>query len=167
MEALRKRCSQCRRQKPVSCFAPRHDRPSGLYSSCKKCKRVRRTASVKARREQDPTAIWATLAANWTRDRAKRKRVLCEISAADVRLLLERSKGRCSYCACKLNFTSKLTNRWQGPSLDRILPHLGYTLNNLAVSCYRCNAIKNDAAPRELELIARRIRQLIKERKLS
>jgi len=41
------------------------------------------------------------------------------------------------------------------PSLDRIVPELGYVVGNVAVISHRANTIKNDASPDELRAILR------------
>lgn len=46
------------------------------------------------------------------------------------------------------------------PSLDRIIPSLGYVKGNVWVISYRANAIKNDASVEELEMIASNLRRL-------
>jgi hypothetical protein len=40
------------------------------------------------------------------------------------------------------------------PSLDRIIPNLGYVKGNVEVISYRANKIKSDATPEELQKIA-------------
>ena len=40
-----------------------------------------------------------------------------------------------------------------GPSLDRIDSTRGYTLDNVAVICGRCNRLKSDASLSELKLL--------------
>lgn len=37
------------------------------------------------------------------------------------------------------------------PSLDRIHPERGYVVGNVALICWRCNNLKRDASPEELE----------------
>lgn len=41
------------------------------------------------------------------------------------------------------------------PSVDRIVPSLGYTTSNIAIICWRCNEVKHDATLSELRLIVR------------
>lgn len=47
------------------------------------------------------------------------------------------------------------------PSLDRIIPHLGYVKGNVRVISFRANVLKNDASVEELEKILADSRQLI------
>jgi len=46
----------------------------------------------------------------------------------------------------------------RSPSIDRIIPNLGYVIGNVALICWRCNNLKRDATPDELETIARWMR---------
>lgn len=48
------------------------------------------------------------------------------------------------------------------PSLDRIVPELGYTRGNVAVISVRANAIKQNATPQELEAVASWYRRVLK-----
>lgn len=48
------------------------------------------------------------------------------------------------------------------PSLDRIVPELGYTKGNVVVISYRANTIKSNATPQELEAIAAWLRRVLK-----
>ena len=53
------------------------------------------------------------------------------------------------------------------PSLDRVIPSLGYVPENVIVVCNACNRRKNDATPKELYVIADFFYALIKERGLT
>jgi len=46
------------------------------------------------------------------------------------------------------------------PSVDRIIPALGYTKGNIWVISWRANAIKHDATVEELEMLAHNLRAL-------
>jgi hypothetical protein len=46
------------------------------------------------------------------------------------------------------------------PTLDRIIPALGYVKGNVIVISNRANRIKNDATPEELEVVAHFYRNL-------
>lgn len=110
--------------------------------------------------------LWAVLAANWARARAKQKGILVDISNDDVDRAIQESAGLCAYCRRPLNFQASMEGRHESPSLDRILPALGYTAANIVVACYRCNAIKSDTTPAELEGLASAVTKLIARRGL-
>lgn len=50
-------------------------------------------------------------------------------------------------------------NRDNSPSVDRIIPELGYVKGNVVVISYRANRIKNDASLAELELVVAYVQQ--------
>ena len=59
----------------------------------------------------------------------------------------------CPLLGVKLHFGT-LTDRVCSPSLDRIIPELGYVKGNVWVISFRANAIKQDATVEELEMLA-------------
>lgn len=46
------------------------------------------------------------------------------------------------------------------PTVDRMVPALGYVLGNVHIICWRCNNLKRDAAPSELEQVAAWMRRV-------
>ncbi len=50
------------------------------------------------------------------------------------------------------------------PSLDRIIPHLGYVPGNVLVISNRANIIKNDANLSELKLLTKNLEKILDER---
>jgi hypothetical protein len=65
-------------------------------------------------------------------------------------------------CAAVLSPSSRNTT----PSLDKIVPRLGYTPENIVVICNRCNRKKNDMSPEEMYAIADYVYRLRKVRGL-
>jgi hypothetical protein len=65
----------------------------------------------------------------------------------------------CPYLSIPLN-TGNDCKRDNSPTLDRIVPELGYVKGNVEVISERANRIKNDATPEELEMIAKRYKEL-------
>ncbi len=47
----------------------------------------------------------------------------------------------------------------RAPSLDRFDPAKGYTVANVKVLCWRCNMLKNNAKPEELEAVVAYMRR--------
>jgi len=89
----------------------------------------------------------------------------------------EDDKNReCSYCKITENEISKLINscsiktkrlstRGRSMEVDRINPHLGYTKDNINLSCYWCNNAKTDEfLEDEFKNIAKEIRKVWKGR---
>lgn len=84
----------------------------------------------------------------------------------DILFIIKAQDKRCVYCATDLDFQATIKARRRGPSLDKIVPSLGYTRHNVVISCFRCNTIKHDATPDELRKIAKRIDELTIERSI-
>lgn len=160
-------CSKCKEEKPASDFSPRSDRPIGLYSCCKRCKAASRSKRYHERKREDPVAAWVRGAANNAKDRARRTGTPYELSKKEVRKALDHCRRKCAYCGKALDFQCSLDNRWDAPSLDKVVPRLGYVPSNIVVCCYRCNAVKNDASPQELRALADAIELVAESRGLG
>jgi hypothetical protein len=52
----------------------------------------------------------------------------------------------CPICGRSLNYSTMrgFKDRNSSPSLDRVIPQLGYTTGNVFIICFRCNRVKND-----------------------
>lgn len=157
-------CSKCQKSKESTSFSPRKDRPIGLYSCCKDCKANSRSRRYRERRVEDPIALWVVNARNWSKDRSKRKGIVFDLSNESVVAALALSENRCTYCSIPFNFQRTIQTRRDSPTLDRIVPSLGYTPQNVVVCCYRCNMIKNEATPEELRRLSDTVSRLLVER---
>lgn len=62
------------------------------------------------------------------------------------------SDGKCPMLGITLQFNNKQSQD-DSPSLDRIVPELGYVPGNILLLSYRANRIKNDATLEELKKI--------------
>jgi hypothetical protein len=82
------------------------------------------------------------------RQRCKKSEVLCTISETDIVI-----PEFCPILGVKLEFGNMAT-RDNSPSLDRIIPELGYVPGNVAVISYRANRIKNEGLADEHRRIA-------------
>lgn len=82
------------------------------------------------------------------KQRAKRKEVPLDITVEDIVIPL--------YCPI-LNIELKVAEDQpsaNSPSLDRIIPELGYVKGNVQVISNKANRIKSDASPEELKLFS-------------
>ena len=94
---------------------------------------------------------------NWAQQRAKKKNLVFTITATDIPevpnfcpilgIPLFRGKGAGGMTA-------------NSPTLDRIIPSLGYIPGNLQVISQRANVIKNDASFEEIEKVANYMKNL-------
>lgn len=85
---------------------------------------------------------------NSAKARAKKAGIPFAIKAADITV-----PEYCPILGMKLA-RGKIGDRENSPSLDRLIPELGYVPGNVAVISFRANRFKNDAGPEELRLIA-------------
>jgi hypothetical protein len=160
-------CSKCNIEKSASEFSPRKDRPVGLYSSCRKCKLESRALQYRERRVNDPVELWTVNAVNWSKYRAHVIGVVFDLRKVDIEYALSMCEWKCIYCNKILDFQNGTrSSRDDSPTIDRIIPTIGYIPRNITVCCHRCNRIKSDALPEELLKIYNTIVNLIQERQL-
>lgn len=83
--------------------------------------------------------------------RASAKRIPFDLCEDDIRI-----PSHCPALGIPLvkNLGGKVGND-NSPSLDRIVPHMGYVKGNIVVVSYKANRIKTDATPAELAKVAK------------
>lgn len=69
----------------------------------------------------------------------RRRKLLYDIDTNEFVEWFKKHRGRCEYCGMELD--KETTN---GIEIDRKNSELGYTMSNIAVSCYSCNVSKNN-----------------------
>lgn len=92
--------------------------------------------------------------------RSKKSGLPCTITLADIKI-----PERCPLLDIPIITTSSCVTD-NSPSLDRIIPELGYIPNNIIVISFKANTIKQRATPDELRMIADRLEIIMKERDL-
>ena len=165
-----KKCSKCGEVKPLAAFSSSKECRNGYTNVCKTCRneqqRLARAANPEASKQryrnyyqrnkasenarsrayhaEHPEQFMVTCAAG----RARRAGVPCTITPADIvipkvcpvlGITMTRGSGR---------------HIDSSPSLDRIIPELGYVPGNVAVISWRANRIKSDASAEELQKIS-------------
>ena len=141
-----KLCNTCGEEKPNTEFS------RGKGKLCKVCslERVKEWG-----REHPHSARYSHLKA-----RAKKKGIDFTLSSQEFvdwydTLKTEDDIPTCFYCGRQLDFDNK--HSLQGASIDRFDPTIGYTPNNMIMSCLRCNVIKgNWFDPMEMLEIAKK-----------
>jgi len=79
------------------------------------------------------------------RHRAKKKGLPFTMTHEDIHI-----SDACPICGGGMS----PSNRIMTPSLDRLIPSLGYTPDNIWVVCYQCNVRKNSSSTQDLYRIA-------------
>lgn len=153
-------CTCCKKRKNIEQFYKGNDR-YGLGYKCKKClkeyakksmKRIinyRKMYNIKNRnkiRKHDrfysltPNGIYSHLKAG-----AKENKKLFNISKEDFISWYNFQEQECHYCKRTIKDTNKDSNKkYNRLSIDRIDNNKGYILNNIVLSCTRCNLIKSN-----------------------
>ncbi|HUU89449.1 MAG TPA: hypothetical protein VMX17_17075 [Candidatus Glassbacteria bacterium] len=108
---------------------------------------------IKCKKWRDKTRSLDRLRFIWyaAKRRAKDKNIIFKISKQDIADVYP-SNGKCPMLGIELKIDNNKSAD-NSPSLDRIVPKLGYIVGNIQVISYRANRIKNDATIEELEKI--------------
>ena len=102
-------------------------------------------------RAKNPVRYWSGYIARSIRNRAD-----SSLTPMDLELQVLRQNQRCWYCDAELSFSaSKRGGNSSSPSVDRVLPDLGYRRDNLVIACNRCNRRKSDSGLEDLLLLFR------------
>lgn len=155
-----KRCSKCREEKELTEFNKRPDRKSGYQSQCKSCLSVRKSMKYRIDKDINPIDLWLNQNFNNVKYRANKNKIVFNLDKIYLSNLLEMQENKCVFCSKNLNFHGTISNRMLSPTIDRIIPTDGYVNENVTISCYRCNAIKNDATYEELANISTVLKRL-------
>lgn len=158
-------CTQCGLYRLAHCFSWQ-DRKSRLTSRCKDCRRANHKENPEAARRRSNEYYWANrevireknreryeqyiTRTLWqgARYRAKKKGIPFAIDIADVVI-----PEKCPILGITLAI-SKETVDDNSPTLDRIIPSLGYIKGNVIVISHRANSIKQNATAEELFKVA-------------
>jgi len=101
-------------------------------------------------REKDPKWAWVVSTVGGARQRAKQKGIQFNI---DNEYIQEMLPEVCPVLGIKLKYDNKRGYRPDSPSIDRIVPELGYVKGNVAIISFRANMIKSDAGVEELQKV--------------
>lgn len=166
-----KSCSKCGKKYPATSEYFRKsvicvDRISNV---CKKCvarlkkewrkntgrykKGPRQNLSFKERYQNDPILRRAMILRQGIIKRSKDKNLPCDKELLTVSYFVDALKKNsiCECCSREMDFTFKNNVNDCSPTIDKIVPSLGYVNNNIAIICWRCNTIKKDANLAELK----------------
>ena len=146
-----KTCRVCDEAKPLDAFSPRNSSRDGRDGRCKSCS----TIYHQARYTRDPQRGWIERALIGARQRARERGLEYALSANDVVV-----PSYCPVLGVPLVFGNPVGDRDNSPSLDRIYNDRGYVADNVIVTSWRANRLKNNATVHELVRIAQFYQQL-------
>lgn len=118
--------------------------------------RAEHLSAMKARRgrllSEDPVKYRRQRMLESARNRAKNINIVCTISLDDIE-----APTHCPALGILLDYRAKGKTHAgaNSPTLDRLVPSLGYVPGNVAVISMRANSIKHNATPREVARVAK------------
>jgi hypothetical protein len=133
----------------------RHDIVSGKIQSCG-CLRVEKV-NAKNRERFDPNAVSKSVEYRMlarARHRAKKNNLPFNIELSDIVI-----PETCPLLGIELKSNTDKTSP-NNPSLDKIIPELGYVKGNIWVVSLRANKLKNDATLQELQTLVENLQKL-------
>lgn len=137
-------CYSCKQEKPLTCdFFNKASRHScGFRRSCKECDRAYHR---KYNRSLDG---YITNALRQARRRANDKDLEFDLTPEWV---LANTPSKCPVLGLELE--RGCTEKSRSPSIDRVDPSRGYTMDNCQIISQRANVLKNDANLEELRAV--------------
>lgn len=150
-------CLDCQKRRPIRHF---REKDGNLYRRCKPCRRSRWSLKAKTTEPYLARIIHQRTAAGkatplWSnaKNRARRYNIPFTISREDILI-----PTHCPLLGIELIFDNRKCLP-SSPTLDCIIPALGYVSGNVWVISHRANTIKSDATILELEMIAHNLRR--------
>ncbi len=154
---ITKICRRCDEEKTAAEFPKGRD-SNGLYYICKECTIKR---SQKLYYSKDPIRRWVDCVFSDVKSRATKNKLSFSLNKEFLYDTIKSQNSTCVYCEKPFNFQASKLERRQTPSLDRVIPTNGYTVENIVICCYRCNTIKNDASITELKKLVENLESIL------
>jgi hypothetical protein len=148
-----KKCSRCAEVLPFTDFAKDAQKPHGLRSACKKCE-LGRHSEYYSRSRVTMDGILRSMLAD-AKKRARKKGVPFSLTLEHLYSLVVH---RCPITLSPIDWTKAEVVKGPGdnsPSLDKIVPELGYVEGNCAIISFRGNLIKSNGTIDEHRRIIR------------
>lgn len=142
-----KRCSKCGQTKLYEEFPRQRTSTTGRGSWCKACKNTQQKERYRSDRSDLAQRLWRA-----AKERAKNKKLLFTITPEDIRRILPNP-----FVCPVLGIPLKSGDRHlkpDSPTVDRLIPHLGYTVENINIVSHRANIIKSFGTPEEHRRVA-------------
>ena len=161
-------CSSCKEWKLFYMFSKRLAAIDKHNARCKECEALYSAAYRNTPKGKETKALWN--AKNWERRRVKDAKNRARYLKIPFNLTTEYIKSItpsdmiCPALGIQMKVGGDYKNSMiRAPSLDRLIPELGYVKGNIAVVSTRANIIKRDATPEELMKVAKFYEKVFKE----
>jgi hypothetical protein len=138
-DQVTKTCTVCKRELPESLFSM--NGRGKRRSNCKICEKAKQQISFRHKSTE-----WRLL--DGARQRARKKGISFDLSITDIKI-----PTHCPVLGIELKRGSGSVSLPSSPTLDRLLPYVGYTRDNVRVISMRANMLKNSATVEELEAV--------------
>jgi len=163
---MTKQCPKCVTVKPVLCFYKNKSRHDGLASVCMPCSKVYQSNSIRSNPAsgKEAASLWKATPngrinnlLHGARTRAAVKGLPCTLTHEWIASRL--ALGSCEVTGIPFNFSRD--GRGSGfknpfiPSLDQILPNLGYTPENTQIVVWSYNAAKGAGSHEDVLKLAK------------
>jgi hypothetical protein len=163
-------CSQCKLFKPQKDFTWKDKKR--LTNRCHECRNANYKENPHQMRDRAKAYYWANRELVRAKSKERRKRMTARALLNAARLRARKTgldfnidesdvvvPVKCPVLGIDLVVNE---NKCQGnsPTLDRIVPGLGYVRGNVRVISFRANTIKNDATLEELRAVVRDLESL-------
>lgn len=153
-----KRCVICNEEKPLSEFRATLSVSTSntlYHSRCYACIALDARQRLSKAKQEDPTRAWLMAAYVRLAGRARAQNLPFTLTKPELFSLWT---GFCGYCKQVLRVTVENKHfEWDSPSIDKLIPELGYIQKNCIVACMQCNTIKGSWLPQELRLVAEKV----------
>lgn len=165
-------CSLCKEWKLFYMFGARRESIDKHKSWCKECTARGRETQARYRntpKGKETRALW--LAKNWARrrvivakNRARYLKIPFNLTTEYIKSITP-SDMICPALGIQMKIGEDYKNSMiRAPSLDRLIPELGYVKGNIAVVSTRANILKRDATPEELMKVAKFYAKVFEEK---
>ena len=128
----------------------------------KRCMPSKDAIRKKAWRAENPKASWASYARRDAKNRAVKKGVPFELTTAYIKTLMN---DTCPIFGTDFNYGKNKGIQPTSPTLDRIVPELGYVEGNVVIISAQANHIKSAYTSKEIYLVADWLYEIEKGRK--
>jgi len=169
-------CTKCKEQKEINEFHVFKNNKDGLSNKCKNCKKeydvnyrksdkvqnMQKSKSYRDRKREYKKYRFNTdlriQMLHSAKSRAKKLNLDFNIDIEDIII-----PEYCPILGIKLErkeYGKGLSFQPNSPSLDKIIPELGYTKGNIIVLSMKANVMKNNATKEELKLFSKNIMKI-------